>query len=107
MYRISDNRCAHHNMTDMRWMVHHAERSISIWYASSKQLPWPKLMRPNIPGWAATARSASVMSGNTLSMTFAGSPGSDMQYFVCWYCEKSPEHLWRVDNAHAIAQLVA
>ena len=94
-------------MTDMRLMVHHAERSISIWYASSKQLPCPKLIRPNIPGCAATARSASVRSGNTLSMILAGSPGNDMQYFVCWYCEKSPEHLRYVDSAHAMVQLVA
>ena len=97
-----------HNMTDMRLMVHHAERSISIWYASSKQLPCPKLIRPNIPGCAATARSASVVSGgSSLSMTLGGSPGSDMQYFVCWYCEKSPEHLRCVDSAHAIVQLIA
>ena len=28
-----------HNLTDMQLMVHHTERSINIWYASSKQLP--------------------------------------------------------------------
>ena len=40
-------------------------------------------------------------------MTFDGSPGSDMLYFVCWYCEKSPEHLRCVDSAHAMVQLIA
>ena len=60
--------------------------SIMIWYASSKQLPCPKLIRPYIPGWAATARSASVRPPrNARSVIFVGSPGNPAVYLVCWY----------------------
>ena len=65
---------------------------------------WPNQSRPNIPGWLRMYLSRSLMSqGRCAAMKSSGSAGRLMKYFVCFNCEKSPEHLVHVYDRYTRA----